>query len=349
LLDADMVAAWDFSLDMSSTVLRDAGPNRLDGVLVNHPARAMRGHNWDGSATDWTKAPDQYGAIHFHDDDLTDACWAESFSFNVPEGQRSGVYAAKLTTDGFDYWIVFFIRPKRETATSKVAFLASTATYTVYLNNRGRFMSVATERYQGRLALVDEIDTLLIEYPEMGLSTYDRHEDGSGVCYSSRFRPLQNMRPTGRHWNFNIDMFIIDWLEKLGGDYDVITEEDLHYEGLSLLKPYSVVLTGSHPEYDSVQMLDALEAYLRQGGRFMYMGGNGFYWRIAHDPERRGILEIRRAEGGVRAWDAEPGEYHLRACLRRGFRLGLKSDSWGVSRQDDTRCRNAAGAPMRLI
>jgi N,N-dimethylformamidase len=40
------------------------------------------------------------------------------------------------------------------------------------------------------------------------------------------------------------------------------------------------------------------------------MGGNGFYWRIAHHPTRRGVIEVRRAEGGVRAWDAEPGEYY---------------------------------------
>ena len=72
-----------------------------------------------------------------------------------------------------------------------------------------------------------------------------------------------------------------------------------------------MVLTGSHPEYDSEAMLDALDAYLRQGGRLMYMGGNGFYWRIAHHPTRRGVIEVRRAEGGVRAWDALPGEaYH---------------------------------------
>ena len=57
-------------------------------------------------------------------------------------------------------------------------------------------------------------------------------------------------------------------------------------------------------------MLDALDAYLRQGGRLMYMGGNGFYWRIAHHPTRRGVIEVRRAEGGMRAWDAVPGEYY---------------------------------------
>ena len=42
----------------------------------------------------------------------------------------------------------------------------------------------------------------------------------------------------------------------------------------------------------------------------MYMGGNGFYWRIALHPDEPGILEIRRGEGGIRAWAAEPGEYY---------------------------------------
>jgi N,N-dimethylformamidase len=42
----------------------------------------------------------------------------------------------------------------------------------------------------------------------------------------------------------------------------------------------------------------------------MYLGGNGFYWKIALDPERDGIVEIRRGEGGIRAWAAEPGEYY---------------------------------------
>ena len=303
------VGAWDFSRDIAGEKISDAGPFRRDGVIVNLPTRAMRGHNWTGAITDWTRAPEQYGAIHFHDDDLVDACWEPDFSFTVPDDLRSGIYAAKLTTDGFDFWIPFFVVPPRGQARSTVAFLASTATYTVYLNNRARFLSKVTERYHGRMMAMDAIDSLLIEFPEMGLSTYDRHSDGSGVAYSSRHRPVQNFRPTGRHWNFNLDLFIIDWLEHLGGDYDVITEEDLHREGLDLLSRYRVVLTGSHPEYDSADMLDSFENYLRQGGRLMYMGGNGFYWRIAHHPTREGVIEVRRAEGGVRAWDAEPGEY----------------------------------------
>jgi N,N-dimethylformamidase len=306
-----LVGAWDFSRDISTDVIRDLGPWRLNGVIVNQPTRATPGHNWTGSEMDWRKAPEQYGAIHFHDDDLVDACWESDFGFTVPAGLRSGIYAAKLCSEDFDFWVPFFVRPPRGKTHSCVAFLAPTATYTAYLNSRDRLLTLATERLHGRLTVVDATDLLLVEFPELGLSTYDRHSDGSGVAYSSRLRPAQNFRPTGRHWNFNLDLFIIDWLEKFGGDYDVITEEDLHHEGLDLLKPYRVVLTGSHPEYYSLEMLDALAAYLHCGGRLMYLGGNGFYWRISHHPTRLGVIEIRRAEDGVRAWDAGVGEYYM--------------------------------------
>ena len=69
-------------------------------------------------------------------------------------------------------------------------------------------------------------------------------------------------------------------------------------------------MTGSHPEYHTPAMLDALEAYRDGGGRLMYLGGNGFYWKIALNPEQPGAVEIRRAEGGIRAWAAETGEYY---------------------------------------
>jgi N,N-dimethylformamidase len=309
-LEQALVARWDFSREISSERLIDTTPNRLHGTTVNLPARAMTGHNWTGAVMDWTRAPEQYGAIHFHDDDLVDANWQTDFELEVPVELRSGVYAARLSAQEAEFYVPFFVRPPRGSAPAKIAYLASTATYAAYINNRGRFASLATELYHGRLTMLDAVDHLLLEHPEVGLSTYDRHSDGSGVAYASRLRPATNVKPSGRHWNFNLDLFIVDWLEHLGVGYDVITEEDLHYEGLDLLRPYNVVLTGSHPEYDSLAMLDAFDGYLRQGGRLMYMGGNGFYWRIAHHPTRRGVIEVRRAEGGVRAWDAEPGEYY---------------------------------------
>ncbi len=304
------VAAWDFARDISSEAITDTSANRLHGETVNLPARAVTGHNWTGAEMDWRKAPEQYGAIHFHDDDLYDAGWQADFTLTIPAEMRSGVYAARLRADDAEFYVPFLVRPAPGAAKAKVAYLAATATYTVYSNNSGRFTAGFAELYHGRLTVYDATDMLGLDYPEIGLSTYDRHSDGSGVCYASRLRPATNIRPKGRLWNYCADLFIVDWLEHAGVDYDVITDEDLHSEGLDLLRPYRVVVTGSHPEYYSADMLDGLDAWLRQGGRMMYLGGNGFYWRIAFHPAKPGLIEVRRAEDGTRTWIAEPGEYY---------------------------------------
>src|SRR6202012_310648 len=47
------------------------------------------------------------------------------------------------------------------------------------------------------------------------------------------------------------------------------------------------------------------------GGRHMYLGGNGFYWRIAFHPTRPAQIEIRRGITGTRTWECEPGENNL--------------------------------------
>jgi len=68
--DGETICAWDFSRDMSSTVVpATAGP---DLELANFPARAMTGTQWDGSEMNWTHRPDHYTAIHFHEDDIYD-------------------------------------------------------------------------------------------------------------------------------------------------------------------------------------------------------------------------------------------------------------------------------------
>ena len=59
-------------------------------------------------------------------------------------------------------------------------------------------------------------------------------------------------------------------------------------------------------------------AYTDQGGRFMYMGGNGLYWHTCYHPELPGVVEVRRAEGGTRAWKCEPGEYYHASDGRLG-------------------------------
>jgi N,N-dimethylformamidase len=191
-----------------------------------------------------------------------------------------------------------------------------TFTYTVYGNySRG----LTDEAYRARVAAWGARPWTTDDHPDYGLSTYNYHTDGSGICYASRLRPMITMRPGFLSYldargsglrHFPADTHLLDWLEAMGHDFDVITDDDVHAEGVDLLQPYKVVLTTSHPEYHTRGTLDALSAYTAQGGRLMYLGGNGFYWRVALNPAWPGAVEIRRGEGGIRVWAAEPGEYY---------------------------------------
>lgn len=311
-----LIAEWDFAADISSTKVSDTSSNGLHGRTVNMPARGMTGHNWTGREINYNRVPEQYGAIHFHDDDLDDAQWEVDFELSVPDRLRSGVYAARLTAGEHEDYIPFFVRPKRGTASARIAFLAPTFSYLAYANE-----------HMAESQLLEDLNPTLPKYPDQPQdkyivdnklsSLYDSHTDGSGVCYSSRLRPILNMRPkygaailSGSPHQFNADLHLVDWLEAQGHAFDVVTDEDLHLEGEDLLAPYKVILTGSHPEYWSERMLDAANSYFNNGGRFMYLGGNGFYWITSMDPERRHTVEVRRWIG-TKSWIAKPGEvYH---------------------------------------
>ena len=314
-----IVGAWDFSRDIMSVGISDASSNQLDGTVVNLPTRAMIGHNWTGVEMCWRHAPEQYGAIHFHDDDLYDAGWDVDFEFTVPANLRSGVYAARLHSGKEEEYIPFVVRP-RPGREAKIAFLLPTFDYMAYANEHMMFNAPAGELWTGQLMAVQPVHLFLNQHREYGCSLYDSHSDGSGVSYSSRLRPMLNMRPKVQtQWSgffgsklreFNHDLFLVDWLDAMGQKYDVITDEDLHKGGLDILRPYQVILTGNHPEYYTKQMWDAVYDYTHQGGRLMYLGGNGFFWRCAYHSELPGVLEVRRNENGTRTWEGRPGEFY---------------------------------------
>jgi N,N-dimethylformamidase len=306
-----VVAAWDFGIDIPGIRVHDRSPNGLHGTLVNLPTRAVTGHAWTGEVHDWRLAPEQYGAIHFHDDDLYDAGWEASVELTIPDGARGGCYAVRVANAGDESFATFFVRPPKGRTTAPLAFLASTATYTAYVDIQWGAQNQAAEMRMGSATILDPDDVTLYEHPEHGWSAYDLHRDGSPVVYATRLRPCFNWAPKTGLWSFNADTHVTDWLEAKGHAYDVVTDDDLHAEGLAAIAPYRAVVTGAHPEYWSTPMWRAMTAYLRRGGRLMYLGGNGFYWRIAYHRELPGVIEVRRAETGARYWAAEPGEYHM--------------------------------------
>ena len=314
--EAMVIADWDFAREMSSLEVVDTGPNGWHGELVNLPARAMKGSNWSGREHCWRHAPKEYGAIHFHEDDLYDCGWETDFTYTVPEDLRSGAYAVRLACGEHEDMIPFFVLPPRGSRRTSICVLIPTFTYTVYGNySRG----LTNDEYLARAHDWGARESTADHHQEYGLSTYNFHSDDSGICYASQLRPVLNFRSAFLSYvdaagsglrHFPADTHLLDWLEEKGYEFDIVTDHDLHREGYDLIAPYRVVLTTSHPEYHTLNTLDAIQRHLDEGGRFMYLGGNGFYWRVALSDAAPGAVEIRRAEGGIRAWAAEPGEYY---------------------------------------
>lgn len=305
------VANWHFGRSdrgdglLLSRVI-DESPNHLNGECVNGPMRGVTGPRFHGRATDFRVAPDEYDAVYFHDDDITDADWPAALTLTVPETMDSGVYAFRLTVDGMDHHVPFFVGPAKARRRD-VAVLFPTGTYLAYANDRIAFEADSMEMLLGHTPVVHAEDLVLQDNPEFGRSCYEAHNDGSGVVFSSCRRPLITMQPRYCYsfasegpWALASDLCITHWLETVGCEFDAITDEDLDREGYELIADYRVVITGSHPEYVTRTELDALEAFTANGGRLMYLGGNGFYATTSYDPENPHVVEIRRASGGTR-------------------------------------------------
>lgn len=307
----DCLLAWDLSRSIKSLSVEDVSGDACHGHTVNLPTRAVTGSNWTSDQHDWRHAQDEYGAIHLHDDDLGDAGWSPSAEVKLPDDLKSGVYCIRLSGGGAEDMPPVVVQPGRDAPKNAIAFLASTATYQIYANMHHSTDDAGAEMRSASATILSRDDLYLFEHRELGHSPYDTHSDDSGVSVASARRPMLGYRPKAGVWSFNADTHLTAWLDDEGFAWDAISDHALHDEGLELLAPYKVVVTGAHPEYWSTDMWQAMTAYLKSGGRLMYMGGNGFYWRIAFHEEAPWALEIRRAQAGARYWIAEPGEYHM--------------------------------------
>lgn len=350
-------AGWDFSIGIGTWTITDCGPDGLHGAAFNLPMRAVRGARWTGRHDDWQEAPGEYAALHFLADALEDCRWDADFSWTVPPDAPSGFYAARLSSGQHTEHIPLFVRPAPGATPAPVLLIAPAATYAAYGNSRFWWENPVQELVQDRLVEVSAEEQHLMLHPELGASSYDCHLDGTDVCYVSRLRPNLNMRPGHvRQEGYPSDLALVAWLDRTGVRYDVVTDEDVHLGGGELLSRYPVVLTGTHPEYMSARIFDAILGWAGHGGRLMYLGGNGFSMNVSFDASRPWIMENRRVE----LWERDEGfqrseAVHSTDGLRGGYLAasgrqaaditGVESATMGFDRSYPYRLTDAARRP----
>ncbi|MFP5072631.1 N,N-dimethylformamidase beta subunit family domain-containing protein [Pseudonocardia nantongensis] len=340
---AALIAAYDFGRDFTGTVLHDRSGNERHGTLHQAPQRGVTGSRWDGTAGDFRVCGQHYAAVHFHDDDLEDAGWPPARTWAVPD-LAPGAYAFRLHSDDETDHIPFFVHSRSH---APALFLAPTFTYLAYANEH-LYAAGGNQQFMAHRPELSRYERHVLDHADVGKSAYDLHGDGSGVAYSSRKRPVLNFRPYRHNWlagnvrHFSADLFLLDWLDQIGIEHEVATDEDLHHDGQSLLDRHRVVVTGSHPEYWTRPMQEALHGYLSCGGRLMYLGGNGFYWVTSVFDDRPHLIEVRRGNNGARSWDSPPGETTHSATAQpgglwafndypphAGLGVGMAAQGWG--------------------
>jgi len=286
-----LVADFDFALEMKSDRAVDISPSAMTGAVVNAPERAVRGAFFKGDSVNWTQVPGQYDAITFHADDLYDAQWAADFEFTIPENLRSGIYAARLTQGNFVEYITFFVAAPKGKPTAKLALWLSDYNYLAYSNLS--LGATAAKNYPGHNMNDDDIEFFKANPQYATGGVYNQHVDGTYYAWGSRLRPDVQMKPGAMVYNFVQDTHITAFLEHEGIAYDILTDELLDEEGLALLEQYQVVLSSTHHEYVTTGHYDMVDEYTHTGGRFMYTGGNGWFWSVGRLPAYPAAMESR--------------------------------------------------------
>jgi hypothetical protein len=230
---------------------------------------------------------------------------------------RSGLYFAHVRTASGRFtclpWIVAPARP-----TAPVAVLASAATWNAYNAFGGRSNYVNPERLPGAPAVNprQELKRYALPGAEEWESevyaplSFERPEPANVVAEHERITdPIVGRDACGLA---SAEWRLLGWLEREGFAHDLYADVQLHFGAVDL-SAYRVLVLGAHPEYWSRPMYDRVKAWVHEeGGRLVYLGGNGLNCEIELPDESTMI--VRNGDG--RALDAHRDVWESRFGMR---------------------------------
>lgn len=235
--------------------------------------------------------------------------WETTYQFVVPQGAVSGIYSAHVSNDLNELCYITFVVKNDNSSTNEILVMASTNTWQAYNNWLGQ-----------------------------SFYTYSLSEETHNSSFVSFQRPNIVDEPTGNTGHLvAAELHLHRWLENNSYGFDVAADIDLH-QNSNLLDAYKVLILNVHPEYWTLEMYNNMIHFLDNGGRLMYLGGNGLYWRVALAYDR---IEVRKTGEEHNYTQGEGGTFRSLE-MPESRHLGVQYTNAGINTYAPYKVSNAS-------
>lgn len=269
--------------------LRDASGAGRDGTIVNHGTWMVGGPDFDAADRkpleyDPAADPDRGHGLRLCSDDLMDAGWPVSATFDIPADAPSGIYAVRVRlagqADEHALETAFVVTRRRPRKAGAIAVLAATNTWHAY----GR-------RPTNELAVYGLTSTY-----------YSIHLNGRPFFHLGMRLPLPYATPfgfeskraaaTGSTHLVRTERHLEAWLDREGYAFEFVTDLDLHREP-GLLSHFAALAIVGHSEYWSNEARQGVLDYLAAGGKVVSLSGDTLSVRVTFDADMS-VMECRK-------------------------------------------------------
>lgn len=288
----ELHGAWDLA-EERGTRCADASGSGRHARLVQGGTWQVGGPAYDASrglpGSDALADPDRGHGLRLSSDDVADAEWSVTDTWQVPSDATSGLYAGVVRmagqADDQAVAVVFAVVDDRPVEAGSIALLLATNTWIAY----------------GRRPT--------LERRTVGLeaSFYSNHLSGRPFYHVSTRAPIPRADPWGfeseraahtRHSHLvRPERYAEAWLAREGYPFSVITDQDLH-EDPGLLERFGALCIAGHSEYWSDAAREGVERYLASGGRVLSLSGNTLCWRVSYSDDGTNV-ECRKQTTGT--------------------------------------------------
>lgn len=193
--------------------------------------------------------------------------------------EESGLYYIQLKgLSGETFTFPWIVAPRAPRA--KIAVLASNICWNAYNDWGGRSNYVAADKLPDSptISVTQESPWFRptgavwwVNYSFEPLS-FDRPEPINSLDLSESI--TDPIKKIGSEHLVAGEWRLLGWMEREGFDYDFYAENQFD-DGTLNLADYSVLVLSTHPEYWTINMYEKLKRWVNNGGRLLYLGGNG--------------------------------------------------------------------------